>query len=239
MNEQTATANKQRMLMEILGAKPIAFNPQLARLCGSVKAGLFLSQLLYWTNKTEDEWIYKTIAEFEEETALSREEQDGAIRRLKQLGFIEVEVRGMPARRYFKADCVKVANQFAENTQTRLCKTLKLYTDSTTENTTDTLTNKLVKAEFGNSAINSVSGYFLSKLGIPKEDCTQRQSRQYWNLLLKESKTGADGVKWLIDLAAGDKFYRNHITSSKDLYYKRVKLVAAKRGTMPRVAVME
>lgn len=126
--------NKQRMLMEMLGAKPIAFNPQLARLCGSVKSGLFLSQLLYWTNRsTNDGWVYKTITEFEEETALTREEQDGAIKRLKTLGFLEVEVRGVPAKRHFKVDCVKIANKFVENLQTSLRKTHKLIQENTTD----------------------------------------------------------------------------------------------------------
>ena len=65
---------------------------------------------------------------------------------------------------------------------------------------------------------------------IPKEDCSQKQSRQYWSLLLKESERGIDGVKWLIDLASQDQFYKSNITSSKDLYYKRVKILSRKRG---------
>jgi hypothetical protein len=77
--------------------------------------------------------------------------------------------------------------------------------------------------------IDEASTYFLKVLCLPKEDCPYKQSRQYWYLLLRESRTGIDGVKWLIDQAGKDDFYRNNITSSKDLYYKRVKLVARQR----------
>lgn len=83
---------------------------------------------------------------------------------------------------------------------------------------------------YGNQEINEVSTYFKEKLNIPREDCSQEQSRRYWHLLLKESKTGLGGVKWLIDQAATDNFWKNNITSSKDLYYKRIKIVARKRG---------
>jgi len=96
----------------------------------------------------------------------------------------------------------------------------------------------LRSAVFGNTDVNTVADYFLQKMRIPKEDCPRDQSRRYWYLLLKESKTGVGGVRWLIDQAAEDGFYRNNITSSKDLYYKRVKLLTRKRGEMPTIVVM-
>jgi len=41
----------QKVILNILGSRPIMFNPDLARALGSVNAGLFMSQLLYWWNK--------------------------------------------------------------------------------------------------------------------------------------------------------------------------------------------
>ncbi len=102
----------------------------------------------------------------------------------------------------------------------------------------DTAVAVVEKKSFGNQDINQLGEYFLSVFDIPKEDCTQAESRRYWNLLLKESKTGVDGVRWLIDLALSDEFYKNNITSSKDLYYKRIKLMARKRGSVPIIASM-
>lgn len=43
--------NYNTKLLEVLSIKPIAFNPLLAKVTGSVKAGLLLSQLLYWWKK--------------------------------------------------------------------------------------------------------------------------------------------------------------------------------------------
>lgn len=93
---------RQRSILNLLSAKPVVFNPDLARIAGSVKTGLFLSQLLYWSDKgADEEWIYKTICEFEDETALSRKEQDGAIKKLKALEILEVKLKGVPAKRHF------------------------------------------------------------------------------------------------------------------------------------------
>jgi DNA-binding MarR family transcriptional regulator len=85
--------------------------------------------------------------------------------------------------------------------------------------------------------IDEVHEYFLKVQQIPKEDCTIKDSRRHWYLLLNESKTGVAGVKWLIDLVPLDPFFKDNITSSKDLYYKRVKLIARKRGAQPKTFI--
>jgi len=95
----------QQLILSLLSTSPVAFNPDLARLTSSVKTGLFLSQLLYWSDRgSDEEWIYKTICEFEEETSLSRREQDGAIKKLKSLKILEVKLKGVPAKRHFHVD---------------------------------------------------------------------------------------------------------------------------------------
>ena len=95
--------NYNSLLIEQLSEKPIAFNPALARLAKSAGAGLFLSQLLYWWGKgRKPDWIYKTISEIQEETSLTRSEQDRAIRKWKELGVLVVEKRGIPPTRHFK-----------------------------------------------------------------------------------------------------------------------------------------
>lgn len=103
----------------------------------------------------------------------------------------------------------------------------------TKEKPKETITKETIPngiEEFGNTDINFITAYFLEKFNLPAEDCSRKQSRQYWYLLLKQSKTGIEGVKWLVDLAAQDEWYANNITSSKDLYYKRVKIISRTRG---------
>lgn len=86
--------------------RPIAFHPILARISRSVNAGLFLSQLLYWTprGKDKDGWIYKTQKEWEEETCLSRREQETARAILKRIGILHEKRIGQPAALHYKID---------------------------------------------------------------------------------------------------------------------------------------
>lgn len=106
----------------------------------------------------------------------------------------------------------------------------------TKENNTNVLEKQV--SRYGDQDINEVSSYFLKVFEIPKEDCSIRQSRQYWKLLLNDSRKGVFGVKWLIDLARKDQFWAVNITSSKDLYYKRIKIISRTRKSGLKIAVM-
>lgn len=90
-------------LIQALGEKPIAFNPILAKISKNIIAGLFLSQILYWHGKGKNKkHFYKTINEFQEETGLTRTQQDGAIQKWKKLGVLTVILKGIPAKRNFE-----------------------------------------------------------------------------------------------------------------------------------------
>lgn len=92
------------LIIKILGDRPVAYHPVLARISGGVKAGIMLSQLCYWFGKGADPdgWIFKTEKEFEEETALTIREQEGARKLLVKCGFVEIRRMGMPAKLHFK-----------------------------------------------------------------------------------------------------------------------------------------
>jgi DnaD/phage-associated family protein len=96
----------KRIVLNILADRPIAYHPDIARVAGSVKAGIFLSQLLYWADKGKrnDGYIWKTQDEWEEETALTRYEQEGARKELKARGLLHEKRRGIPAKLYYKID---------------------------------------------------------------------------------------------------------------------------------------
>lgn len=126
---------------------PIAYHPILAKAFNSVTAALFLSQIAYWNNKGKDPdgWIYKTQVEMQDETGLSRCEQETARALLKRLGVLKEERRGQPARLWYLIDWEKLTNLIAENQQSSLRKTRNLdavkpanCTETTTEITTET-----------------------------------------------------------------------------------------------------
>ncbi|MGP2733848.1 hypothetical protein [Serratia bockelmannii] len=78
--------------------RPIAYQPAFADLrVGKIKSGpvaaVFLSQLVYWYNRMDSEWLYKTQADITKETKLTRDEQETARKRLIALGVIDEQGR--------------------------------------------------------------------------------------------------------------------------------------------------
>lgn len=79
----------------------IGYYPKFARLAGSVNAGVFLSQLWYWTQTMRTKhgdawngWIYKSADEWQRETGLSRDEQKTARKALAALGVLVWSKKG-------------------------------------------------------------------------------------------------------------------------------------------------
>jgi hypothetical protein len=69
----------------------VAYYPNLKKVTESTTSSILLCQLLYWSNKTKDGWIWKNSEEIEEETGLTYNEQKTARRTLVDLGLLEEE----------------------------------------------------------------------------------------------------------------------------------------------------
>ena len=110
-----------RQVFALLGRGCVAFYPRLADLTGSVTTALLLGQCLYWTRSVlrqqpeRNGWFWKTSAEWRRETGLSRREQDSARRRLRMLGLLGEERRGMPAKRWFRLDLAGLGQQLGRS----------------------------------------------------------------------------------------------------------------------------
>lgn len=115
--------------------RPIAYQPSFAQLrAGKVKAGpvaaVLLSQFVYWHNRMDGSWIYKTQSEIKRETGLSRDEQETARKRLIAIGVLEEELRGVPATLHYRVNAERLEallltpepkpRQIAATPQTRL-----------------------------------------------------------------------------------------------------------------------
>lgn len=95
------------------------YNRPLAKAIGLVPA-VVLSELIqkrrYHASKRElindarhgDGWFYHTIEAMEERVGITRHEQESALKKLKDLGLIEAKVFGLPARRHFRLNDMKV-----------------------------------------------------------------------------------------------------------------------------------
>ncbi|ECY3258987.1 hypothetical protein AU577_20515 [Salmonella enterica subsp. enterica serovar Alachua] len=102
--------------------RPIAYNPAFAKLrAGKVKAGpvaaVFLSQMVYWHNRMDGGWMYKTQADIATETALTRDEQETARKRLVALGVLEEARRGVPATMHYRINAERLEVLLLETTQ--------------------------------------------------------------------------------------------------------------------------
>lgn len=94
-----------QMLLAILG-NPIAYHRIYATITGSVTSAVMLSQAMYWTPRSSDPlgWFYKTADEWQEETGLSRREQETARRILKDLQILEEKKQGLPCKLFFRVN---------------------------------------------------------------------------------------------------------------------------------------
>nr|WP_233154323.1 hypothetical protein [Enterobacter hormaechei] len=84
--------------------RPIAFQRSFVRLGVGITGALLLSQIVYWQNRMEGSWFYKTQTDLEEETGLTRYEQEGARKKLVSCGVLEEAKRGIPAKLYFRVN---------------------------------------------------------------------------------------------------------------------------------------
>lgn len=133
--------------------RPIAFQRAYVSITGSITAALMLSQAVYWSTRTTDPdgWFFKTQVEWEEETGMTRTEQETARRKLENLGLMSEDKRGVPCRVHYRVEniklldllklryklvCGKPANWIAGKPQTRLQESNKLLITETTSETT-------------------------------------------------------------------------------------------------------
>lgn len=154
MATRSDTANA---LIALLQDRPVAYHPMLAKILGGVKEAIFVSQLLYWHGKGSrpDGFIWKTREEFQEETGLTRYEQETARRHLRDLGVLEEKRKGVPGKMHYRLDTGKLGeliikhnestmldSHFVKSDKPTLCKveTPQCTTESTSESTTENFT---------------------------------------------------------------------------------------------------
>ena len=88
-----------------LNQRPISFYPLYRELTGSLTAGIYLSQLMYWFSKKDK--IFKTDKEITKETTLTEKEIRNAKKLIKKLDFITVSKEGIPSKTYYEINWEK------------------------------------------------------------------------------------------------------------------------------------
>ena len=177
-----------------LNQRPIAVYPIYIKLTGSVTSGLLLSQIMYWYSAVNGRAFYKSDAEIMEETMLTANELRSAKLRLKSLSFMNMYLKGVPARTHYEIDADLL---FSEINKSSLVKSTKLdklnplnsvsdinetITESTTENTTKNTTKKgcefenpLPKTKIKNSFTRQSILDSLNTDSDPKENFAKKE----------------------------------------------------------------
>jgi len=102
MNEQKRGAIKS--CMRALNERPIVFYPIYAEITGSIKGGLVLSQIMFWLSAVDTDEIWKTDDQIREETGIHRKELKIAKKKIKDVPFLTVSRRGIPAKTWYSID---------------------------------------------------------------------------------------------------------------------------------------
>lgn len=100
-----------------------------------------------------------------------------------------------------------------------------------TNNTTDVvvLPDKSIQ-KFGNSGVNELIDYLKERMGISQLDDTPARNRQYaWNAIKKFGSV--EKVKLAIDAASQSIFWKDKVTSMKQVYYKGIQFISETRST--------
>lgn len=177
-------------LMHILG-RPIAFQRPLVRF-GGVTGALMLSQLIYWSGKEKsgDGWIYKTQVDLEEETGLTRYEQETARKRLVKLEVLEEKLEGLPARLYFKINFNTLWMQLCKEDESVGIQQSSLL-DSSKQGCGNP-TNKDAGTQHATNSTENTAGTTFSSSTPSRGAAAERK---------KPEKRGKSGQQWPMHLA--------------------------------------
>ena len=127
---------------------------------GDIETALFLSQVIYWTDRTtrKDGFFYKTDEEWREEIRLSKYAIRKARKKLEEMGILETKVKkanGNPTvhyrldrQRFVESFISFLRNRKNENANSNEPKCEREF--SLTETTTEITTNSLVVEELEN-----------------------------------------------------------------------------------------
>ncbi len=138
---------REAALLRAFSEHPIAYFPVYGEITGSLAAGVLLSQISYWWHKVGEKPFYKTDQEFADELKMGLYEFRGAREKLKTLGLVSVERKGMPRKSFYTLDgerLVQMVSSVRKNPTPVLGKTQhwseekpNTYKETTTETTTE------------------------------------------------------------------------------------------------------
>lgn len=128
--------NRWEIGLEALDFKNyVAVNYTLIRKYGlhaAVIIGELASEARYYKRKgqLEDGWFFSTVENIEEHTGLNAYYQREALKVLQDLSIVEIKYSGLPRKRYFRVDAMRVIEEMSADNET--ADNRQSFTDLTT-----------------------------------------------------------------------------------------------------------
>src|ERR687894_2466809 len=118
---QQQAQNHRQKVKDMLPNRVVGYSPDLARMVGGATTGLFLSQLLFLSDKgaNPEGWVYKSEQDMGKETGLTKREQQTARRKLLALGVIAIMWGGWKNTYHFKVIWEKLYQVIAGSQRTQ------------------------------------------------------------------------------------------------------------------------
>jgi hypothetical protein len=192
-HQQIAQTHRQKV-KDMLPNRIVGYSPDLARIVGGATIGLFLSQLLFLSDKgaNPEGWVYKSEAEMGKETGLTKREQQTARRKLLSLGVIAIERRGFKFTYHFKVIWERLYQVIAGSQRPQNVSTEKV------ERAQNVPTEPVQKvstepAEWQQNVStkwkqNAAAHNRENNTEIKETEETDRENQTTWNLALKQLK---------------------------------------------------
>jgi hypothetical protein len=191
---QQRAQNHRQKVKDMLPNRVVGYSPDLARAVGGATTGLFLSQLLFLSDKghNPDGWVYKSEAEMGKETGLTKREQQTARRKLLALGVIAIMRGGWKNTYHFNVIWEKLYQVIAGSQRLQTVPTEKSKpiqnVSSQTEQNVSTEPEQCQQNVPKKRPQNVATLYRENKTEIKQTEKTDRENQATWDKALEQVK---------------------------------------------------
>lgn len=172
--------------------RPIAYQRAFVSIGCGITGAVMLSQAVYWAKRSAGKggWFYKTQSEWEEETGLTRYEQEGARKKLKNLGVLDEVRKGIPCKVHYRVNettLTMLLSQYVENQQTSSCKNSSTScgkvanSDAEHQQTNTETTQRLPETTTETTEKNKSAA--SPSVGLSKSDIDQNKVFEHWQVV--------------------------------------------------------
>jgi hypothetical protein len=195
-HQQIAKDHRQRV-KDMLPNRIVGYSPDLARIVGGATTGLYLSQLLFQSDKgaNPEGWVYKSEQEMGKETGLTKREQQTARRKLLSLGVIAIIRGGFRNTYHFKIIWEKLyqviaGSQRTQNVPTEKNESVQTVPTEPVQNAPTQPPEQLqnVATEWPQTVVTPDTHRENNTENKEPEITDQRENQETWNKTLEQVK---------------------------------------------------